>query len=75
MSYSLLINWGYYDKQKAIHAINTRWCDLVGFGRAFVANPDLPYRLENDLPLNQGDRSTYFGGGAKGYIDYPYYEL
>lgn len=70
-----IINSGYYDKEKAIHALTLGWCDLVGFGRAFVANPDLPYRLQHDLPLNEGDRSTYFGGGAKGYIDYPYYNV
>ncbi|EPG5063227.1 alkene reductase, partial [Pseudomonas aeruginosa] len=36
-----------------------------------IANPDLPYRLEHDLALADGDRSTYFGGGAAGYTDYP----
>jgi len=45
--------------------------DLVAFGRAFIANPDLVERLRRNKPLNEGERSTYYGGGAKGYIDYP----
>ena len=45
--------------------------DLVAFGRPFMANPDLVARLRQDGPLNEGDRNTYYGGGAKGYTDYP----
>ena len=45
--------------------------DLVAFGRAFIANPDLVARLRKGGPFNDGDRSTYYGGGAKGYTDYP----
>jgi len=45
--------------------------DLVAFGRPFIANPDLVARLRQDGPFNEGDRNTYYGGGAKGYTDYP----
>lgn len=45
--------------------------DLVAFGKAFIANPDLVRRLRERAPLNPPDRSTFYGGGAKGYIDYP----
>ena len=45
--------------------------DLVAFGRLFIANPDLVERIRRNRPLNEGDRSTYYGGGAKGYTDYP----
>lgn len=45
--------------------------DLVAFGRAFIANPDLPRRLELRSPLNAPDRSTFYGGGERGYTDYP----
>ncbi|MDD2925493.1 alkene reductase [Rhodoferax sp.] len=45
--------------------------DLVSFGRAFIANPDLVERLRRGKALNEGDRSTYYGGGARGYTDYP----
>ena len=45
--------------------------DLVAFGRPFIANPDLVERLRRNKPFNHGDHRTYYGGGAKGYTDYP----
>ncbi|KAJ2962007.1 hypothetical protein NQZ79_g2730 [Umbelopsis isabellina] len=48
--------------------------DMIAFGRQFIANPDLPHRLQQQLPLNPYDRSTFYGGGVKGYTDYPTYE-
>jgi N-ethylmaleimide reductase len=45
--------------------------DLVAFGRSFISNPDLTRRLREDAPLNPADRMTFYGGGAKGYTDYP----
>jgi len=49
--------------------------DLVAFGRHFISNPDLPERLRRSLPLNRYDRSTFYGGDARGYIDYPAAEV
>ncbi|KAL0093962.1 hypothetical protein F4703DRAFT_1964560 [Phycomyces blakesleeanus] len=46
---------------------------LVGFGRSFISNPDLVYRLKNNLPLNPYDRSTFYTQGSVGYTDYPFY--
>ena len=66
-----LIYSGHYSKERAAQAIERGWADLIGFGRPFIANPDLPYRLAFDHPLAQGDPSTYFGGGAAGYTSYP----
>ena len=48
--------------------------DLVAYGRLFIANPDLPKRFKLDAPLNQYDRSTFYGGDEHGYIDYPFLE-
>jgi N-ethylmaleimide reductase len=45
--------------------------DLVAFGRPFIANPDLTRRLREGAALNAPDRTTFYGGGAKGYTDYP----
>ena len=45
--------------------------DLVAFGRPFIANPDLVLRLRRGGPFNTPDRATFYGGGAKGYTDYP----
>lgn len=47
--------------------------NLISFGRAFIANPDLPERLKNGWELNKYDRNTFYGGSADGYIDYPFY--
>ena len=46
--------------------------DLVAFGRLFLANPDLPERLIRNAPLNEPDESTFYGGGPRGYTDYPF---
>ena len=67
-----LIYAGKYTKEKAEAALQAGWADLIGFGRPYIANPDLPYRLQHDLPLNQPDASTFFGGAAKGLTDYPF---
>lgn len=45
--------------------------DLVAFGRHFISNPDLPERIRQGLPLTDYDRSTFYGGDARGYTDYP----
>ncbi|WP_419196092.1 alkene reductase [Ensifer adhaerens] len=62
---------GNYTLETAHAALNDGRADLVAFGRPFIANPDLPLRLSKKAPLNEPDGSTFFGGGAKGYIDYP----
>jgi N-ethylmaleimide reductase len=45
--------------------------DLVAFGRPFIGNPDLVERLRKGKTLVESDRTTWYGGGAKGYTDYP----
>lgn len=66
-----LLSAGGYDREGAIEAVETGKADAVAFGRWFISNPDLPYRLEKKLPLNAYDRSTFYGGTAVGYTDYP----
>ncbi|HEU4669509.1 MAG TPA: alkene reductase [Dyella sp.] len=65
-----IVNNG-YDRAMAIDAVASGRADLVAFGRAFIANPDLPHRLREDAPLNALDGDTLYGGGSKGYTDYP----
>lgn len=45
--------------------------DAVAFGIPFIANPDLPARLEQDAALNEPHPETFYGSGPVGYIDYP----
>jgi len=66
----LIINGG-YDRQRADAVIAGGTADLVSFGRAFLANPDLPQRLKVGAALNEPDPSTFYGGSEKGYTDYP----
>jgi N-ethylmaleimide reductase len=48
-----------------------RGADLVSFGRAYLANPDLVERLRTDAPLSQADPETIYHGGDQGYTTYP----
>jgi N-ethylmaleimide reductase len=66
-----MVNNG-YDRQMAIDAVDSGHADLVSFGRLFMANPDLVRRLKENTALNPlMDPSTFYGGGAHGYTDYP----
>ena len=60
-----------YTRAMAMAAVAAGAADLVAFGKAFVANPDLALRLRLDAPLNALDTKTLYGGGAAGYTDYP----
>jgi N-ethylmaleimide reductase len=66
-----IIAAGGFDRNSAEQALISGQADAVAFGRLFISNPDLPERLSVDAPLNPYDRSTFYGGGAKGYVDYP----
>ena len=66
-----LIIAGGFDRDTAEAWLEEGKADLIAFGRKFIANPDLPDRLRTRKPLNADDPSTYYGGGAKGYTDYP----
>jgi len=60
-----------YDGDLARARVDAGRVDLVAFGRPFIANPDLVDRLRTGAPLNEGDKATWYGGGAEGYTDYP----
>jgi N-ethylmaleimide reductase len=64
-----MVNNG-YNKAMAEQAVQ-EGADLVAFGKPFIANPDLVERLRLNTPLNTPDAATFYGGGAKGYTDYP----
>ncbi|NVK54711.1 MAG: alkene reductase [Alteromonadaceae bacterium] len=66
-----IIYSGKYDLLKAQHALKNNWADLIGFGRPFISNPDLPLRLSQELPLNAPHKNYFFGGNHIGYTDYP----
>lgn len=65
-----MVNNG-YDRGMANDAVAEGRADLVAFGRPFISNPDLVRRLREHAPLNAWDSKTFYGGGDKGYVDYP----
>lgn len=62
---------GNFEPAEAAEWVEKGHADAVAFGRLFLANPDLPERIAQDGPYNEPDESTFYGGGAEGYTDYP----
>src|ERR1700755_571650 len=60
-----------YDFDLATKALDANAAALIAFGKPFISNPDLVERLKKGAPLNEWDKNTFYGGGAKGYTDYP----
>jgi N-ethylmaleimide reductase len=67
-----LITAGGYTRETGEEILQEGEADLVAYGRLFIANPDLPKRFALNAPLNSYDRSTFYGGDERGYIDYPF---
>lgn len=67
---------GNFDGERAMAKVDANEADAIAFGRFFISNPDLPRRLQEGLPLNPYDRSTFYGAEppTKGYIDYQFYQ-
>jgi N-ethylmaleimide reductase len=66
-----LIVAGGFQADTAARWLREGKADLIAFGRKFIANPDLPERLRAGAAFNTDDPTTYYGGGEKGYTDYP----
>jgi N-ethylmaleimide reductase len=66
-----LILSGGYDLARAESDLAAGKGDLIAFGKAFLANPDLVDRWKTQAKLNAFDSSTFYTPGAKGYTDYP----
>jgi N-ethylmaleimide reductase len=69
-----IIAAGGFQPDTAEAAVINGIAGLVSFGRHFTSNPDLPYRIEHDLPLSPYDRNTFYAFDARGYTDHPTYE-
>lgn len=52
--------------------VATDAADIESYGSMVLANPDFTTRILKQAPLNDADNTTYFGGGARGYTDYPF---
>lgn len=65
-----IVNGG-YDAERGELAVSSNHADAVAYGRLFLANPDLPKRLQYRGPLNAPDQKSFYGGTEIGYTDYP----
>lgn len=66
-----LVGAGDFDRSSGEAAVATGACDLIAFGRRFIANPDLPERIRRDADENGWDEATLYSPEAQGFADYP----
>ncbi|OLF54277.1 alkene reductase [Pseudomonas chlororaphis] len=66
-----IIVCGGYQQDSAQALLEQELIDAVAFGKPFIANPDLPRRFALGASLAEPDGSTFYGGDARGYTDYP----
>ncbi|TFK72623.1 FMN-linked oxidoreductase [Pluteus cervinus] len=71
-----LISAGGYVRESALKVAEEKG-DIIGAGRWFISNPDLPVRIQKDIPWTKYDRNTFYTidqteGLEKGYVDYPF---
>lgn len=66
----VILNGG-YNSERAEQAVASGAADLVSFGSAYIANPDLVRRLREGAELNPINQTRIYGGGPDGYTDYP----
>lgn len=70
-----IIGAGGFDRELAEAELEKGDLDLIAFGTSYIANPDLVERMQNDWPLAEADRATFYGViGAQGYTDYPSFD-
>lgn len=63
---------GNYDAESGNGQIASGKATAISFGRAFIANPDLPRRLKQNGPFNEPNPETFYGGDTRGLTDYPF---
>ncbi|RZM02845.1 MAG: alkene reductase, partial [Sphingomonas sp.] len=68
---ALVLNSDYDTAEEAQAELDRGVADAISFGRTFLANPDLPARLEQGAALNTSEMRTWYSQGPEGYIDYP----
>jgi NADPH2 dehydrogenase len=67
---------GGFKPESAKRAANEEYQDqdvAIVFGRYYISNPDLPFRLKNELELAKYNRDTFYKAkSTEGYTDYPF---
>jgi N-ethylmaleimide reductase len=70
---TIIISGG-YDKARAEQDLADGLGHLVAFGRPFIANPDLVYRMKQGAKIQEPNPDTFYPPGEEGYTDYPVLE-
>ena len=70
-THKVIANGG-YNKESGEAELEKGIAEMISYGTLFLANPDLPKRFELNAELNEADKATMYGGGEKGYTDYPF---
>ncbi len=60
-----------YDGVRGQATLDAGEADAIAFGRPFIANPDLPRRIAEGIPLAPDVMATWYSQGTEGYTDYP----
>lgn len=68
--HTVIANGG-YTRESGEKELERGIAKIISYGALYLANPDLPKRFELNAELNSPDRATMYGGGEKGYTDYP----
>ncbi|MEO0613473.1 MAG: hypothetical protein AAFY83_09180, partial [Pseudomonadota bacterium] len=63
---------GDYSAREGAEAVASGYADAVAYGRAYIANPDLPKRFAVGAQLTTPNEKTFYGGDETGYTDYPF---
>ena len=69
-----LIGNNAFTAEEANQMIKDNLVDLVSFAKNYIGNPDYCERLRNGSQLVGPDWATVYGGGEKGYCDYPKFQ-
>lgn len=67
---------GGFTPESAKKAVDEEYADTdtaIVFGRPWIPNPDLVFRIQKGLALTKYDRALFYNKGeAHGYVDYPF---
>ena len=63
-----------FTREEGMEAVAAGKADMLAYGRPFISNPDLVRRFRENAPLNELRIDKLYGGGAEGYVDYPFLE-
>lgn len=70
-----LLSCGGHSRESGERMLQNDDADLIVYGKPFISNPDLVARMQRGFPLEEPDKETFYHGGQKGYIDYPFANL